>query len=26
MNFKEKLKGIDNMILPENSAFSNFDN
>ena len=26
MNFKEKLKGIENMNLPENSQFSHFDN
>ena len=25
MNFKEKLKGIENMNLPENSQFSHFD-
>jgi len=26
MNFKEKLKEIDNLILPENSAFNHFNN
>jgi len=26
MNFKEKIKGIGNMNLPENNVFSNFDN
>jgi hypothetical protein len=25
MNFKEKLKGIDNINLPDNIAFSQFD-